>query len=182
MFLQVLWILENDLKMEYRDKLKKIKAFAFDVDGVFSSAMIAMPDGELLRLMDAKDGLIVKKAIELGFKIAIITMGNSQSVKSRFLRLGISDDYYDSTVIKDKFSALKNFANKHNLQLEEIMYAGDDLSDIECVKNAGLGVCPQDAVEQVKQVSDYVSLRLGGHAFVREVVEDVLKSQNIKYY
>ena len=50
--------------MEYREKLKKIKAFAFDVDGVYSSFMITLPGGEMLRTMDSKDGLITRLALD----------------------------------------------------------------------------------------------------------------------
>ncbi|MBQ3656376.1 MAG: HAD hydrolase family protein [Bacteroidales bacterium] len=170
--------------MEYREKLQKIKAFAFDVDGVYSSFMITLPGGEMLRTMDSKDGLITRLAINAGFKIAIITLGDSESVRARFNRLGIKDDYYDSTVITttSKAEVLEMFAKKHGLQLDEIMYGGDDLPDIECLKKAGLGVCPADAVEEVRAVADYVSTRKGGKSFVREVVEMVLKSQNVKYF
>jgi len=170
--------------MEYREKLKKIKAFAFDVDGVYSSFMITLPGGEMLRTMDSKDGLITRLAINAGFKIAIITLGDSESVKARFNRLGITDDYYDSSVLNtnSKLAALEMFAKKHGLEFDEIMYGGDDLPDIECLKKAGLGVCPADAVEEVRTVADYVSTRKGGQAFVREVIESVLKTQNVKYF
>jgi 3-deoxy-D-manno-octulosonate 8-phosphate phosphatase (KDO 8-P phosphatase) len=170
--------------MEYREKLKKIKAFAFDVDGVYSSFMITLPGGEMLRTMDSKDGLITRLAVNAGYKIAVITLGNSESVRARFKRLGITDDYYDSTVVgtATKLTALEMFATKHGLSFDEIMYGGDDLPDIECLKKAGIGVCPADAVEEVRAVADYVSTRKGGQAFVREVIESVLKIQNVKYF
>jgi len=163
--------------MDYRNKLNKIKAFAFDVDGVLSSGMIAMPDGELLRMMDARDGYIIKKSIDRGWPIAIITGGCNQSVKVRFEKIGVKD-YYDANNSKSKLPCLKDFAQKHNITTDEILYAGDDIADLACLKHAGIGACPIDACQEAKEISDYISQKEGGHGFVRELMEMVLRSQN----
>lgn len=164
--------------MEYHEKLKKIKAFAFDVDGVLSSGMIAMPDGEMLRIMDARDGYIIKKSLDMGIPVAIITRGNNKSVKVRFQRIGVTD-YYDATTINSKTSALRDFAQKHGLELSEIMFCGDDIPDIGCLKLAGIGACPADACQDAKDAADFVSEKLGGHGFGRAMMEQALRCQGL---
>ena len=55
---------------------------------------------------------------------------------------------------------------------------GDDIPDIPIIKLAGIGCCPQDAVPEVKAVSDYISQIIGGKGCVRDVIEQVMKIQN----
>ncbi len=68
----------------FKEKLNDIKAFVFDVDGVFSENVILDSTGDMMRFMNVKDGFAVKTAIEKGFKIGIITGGFSKSVIKRF--------------------------------------------------------------------------------------------------
>ena len=56
--------------------LSRIKAFAFDVDGVLSSDMVPLhPNGEPMRMVNIKDGYAIQLAVRLGYNIAIITGG-----------------------------------------------------------------------------------------------------------
>jgi 3-deoxy-D-manno-octulosonate 8-phosphate phosphatase (KDO 8-P phosphatase) len=45
------------------------------------------------------------------------------------------------------------------------------------MKLAGLAVCPADAAEEVKAISQYISPCNGGRGAVRDVIEKVLKVQ-----
>ena len=72
----------------YKHKLKNIKAFVLDVDGVLTNGELYIhPDGKLMRKMNAKDGYILKLATQLGYKIAIITGGREQEIKIRLKKL-----------------------------------------------------------------------------------------------
>ena len=156
----------------FKDKLKSIKAFAFDVDGVFSDNVILDPSGELLRTMNIKDGYAVQLAIKRGYPIAIITGGNSQAIKTRFESLGVKDVYLKSQYKLDDFN---EFLLRYNLSADEVLYMGDDIPDIEILSIVGIPSCPADAVEEVKQVSMYISPREAGKGCVRDVIEQVLK-------
>ena len=47
----------------YKTKLANIKAFAFDVDGVFTDgSVLCPPSGELIRVYDSKDGMEIGRA------------------------------------------------------------------------------------------------------------------------
>ena len=70
--------------------LKKIKAIVFDVDGVLSTATIPMSTtGEPMRTVNIKDGYAIQLAMKLGLRIAIITGGNTESVRKRYEGLGV---------------------------------------------------------------------------------------------
>ena len=60
---------------------------------------------------------------------------------------------------------------------------GDDAPDVECMKYVGIPVCPADAVSDVLDVARYVSEFNGGRGCVRDIVEQVLRSQGkwVKY-
>lgn len=68
----------------FKEDLMQVKAFAFDVDGVLSSDTIAMDaEGVPLRTVNIKDGFVLQKAVKMGYPIAIITGGNTPSVRLR---------------------------------------------------------------------------------------------------
>ena len=55
------------------------------------------------------------------------------------------------------------------------MYMGDDIPDIPVMKLVGLACCPQDAVNEVKEISNYVSDKNGGKGAVRDIIEQIMK-------
>lgn len=157
----------------FKEELRKVKAFVFDVDGVLSRSEILLhPTGELMRSMNIKDGFALQYAIKKGYIIGIITGGNSESVKIRFQNLGIKDIYLKSYV---KMNDFDDFIKKHELDPGEILYMGDDLPDYNVMKRVGFPTCPSDAVEEIKSISKYISDKPGGEGCVRDIVEQVLR-------
>jgi len=157
----------------FKEVLQKVKAFAFDVDGVLSSPEVYLhPTGELMRSMNTKDGYALQYAVKRGYPIAIITGGNTESVALRFRGLGITDIYLASSHKTDDFN---DFLFKYNLTSEEVLYMGDDLPDYEVMKKVGVPCCPADAVEEIKSLSHYISPFGGGMGCVRDVIEQVLR-------
>jgi 3-deoxy-D-manno-octulosonate 8-phosphate phosphatase (KDO 8-P phosphatase) len=157
----------------FKEQLHKVKAFAFDVDGVFTDGTVIIhPSGELIRTSNARDGYAVNKAVNLGFPVAIISGGKSESVRERFRGLGVTDIYLGST---DKVEALNDFRYKYGLDLSEILFMGDDLPDYEVMKCVGFPTCPADAAPEIIEISMYISGYGGGRGCVRDVIEQVLK-------
>lgn len=161
--------------MSYKNQLKNIKAFVFDVDGVFTDGSIyLMPNENMCRVMNVLDGYAVVKALKNGYKIGVITGGNDSMVKNRLNYLGIKDYYAKSS---DKIKDFEDFKIKNQLANEEILMMGDDLPDVPVMKIAGLAVCPINSVAEVKAISHYISPIHGGKGAVRDVIEQVMKVQ-----
>jgi len=158
----------------YKEELINIKAFAFDVDGVFSGNITLTDLGEQLRTMNIKDGYAVQLAIKKGFPIAIITGGYSEGIRKRFEGLGVKDIYMSCEQKTNKF---QDFLTKYSLKSSEVVYMGDDLPDYEIMKIAGIAVCPSDAAYEIKEISKYISSINGGNGCVRDIIEQVLRSQ-----
>lgn len=161
--------------MNYKGILPKIKTFIFDVDGVLTDGKILISaSGELLRSMDTKDGYAIKCALQMGYKIAVISGGTNQAVKERLKALGVFDIYLGA---HHKMEAYQDLLDSYALNPDEILYVGDDVPDIPVMERVGLSCCPQDAVPDVKAVADYISHKKGGKGCVREIIEQVLRVQ-----
>lgn len=156
--------------------LSRIKAFAFDVDGVFTDGgILATLDGELLRTFDAKDGFALRMASMHGYPLCVITGGRSESIRKRMKTSGVrSEDVYLGS--RDKIEDFEDFCSRYGLLAEEVMYFGDDLPDIPVMMACGCGVCPSDAVKEVKDIADWISERPGGKGCIRSCIEAVMKS------
>ena len=157
--------------------LSKIRAFAFDVDGVMTDGgLLGVLEGEFYRTYDAKDGFAVRMASMNGYHLAVITGGSSLSIRDRFKASGVpEDDIYLHS--RDKMEDFLKFCDKHGILPENVMYFGDDVPDAEVIAACGVGVCPSDAVEEAKAVADYISPFPGGKGCIRECFEAVMKSQ-----
>ncbi|MCR5735193.1 MAG: HAD hydrolase family protein, partial [Lachnospiraceae bacterium] len=46
---------------------------------------------------------------------------------------------------------------------------GDGVYDIEAVKTAGFGICPQNAIDDVKEVADMILKKSGGAGCIDEL-------------
>lgn len=161
--------------MTYKTKLKNIKAFVFDVDGVFTDGSVyLLPGGNMCRVMNVLDGYAVVKAIKNNYLIGVITGGNDEEVRHRINYLGINDYYAKSP---NKLTDFEDFKSKYNLKNEEILTMGDDLSDIGIMRISEISACPKNAVPEVKEISDYISTIEGGKGAVRDVIEQVMKVQ-----
>jgi 3-deoxy-D-manno-octulosonate 8-phosphate phosphatase (KDO 8-P phosphatase) len=161
--------------LNFKELLPGVKAFAFDVDGVFSHNVLVHPSGELLRSMNIKDGFAVQYAVKKGYPIAIITGGNSESVRIRFENLGLTDIYMKS---QNKIVDFMDFLLRYELKPEEVLYMGDDLPDYEIMSKVGVPTCPADAVEEIKGLASYISYKTAGEGCVRDVIEQVLRVQD----
>ncbi len=157
-------------------KLTSINTFILDVDGVLTNGSVHITEtGNLLRSMNIKDGFALQYAIKQGFNIIVITGGKSEGVKLRLEKLGITDVHLG---VSDKLACLQEILTAKNVSLDECIYMGDDLPDLEVMKMCGIKSCPSDAVWQIKEIADIVCKAKGGDACVRELIEMVLSTQS----
>jgi 3-deoxy-D-manno-octulosonate 8-phosphate phosphatase (KDO 8-P phosphatase) len=159
----------------FKEKLKNIKGFVFDVDGVLSMDTTPLDEnGDPVRTANVKDGFAIRYALQNGFLMAIITGANTPRVKLRYKKLGVEHIYLNSF---NKTECLEDIIAKTGLKTDEILYMGDDLVDFQIMKEVGIPTCPMDAVPEIKAISLYISDKKGGEACVRDVIEQVMRSQ-----
>lgn len=160
----------------YKEKLNEVSAFVFDFDGVVTTGRIAFsPSGERIVEFFAKDVYALERAVAEGFPVAVVARDVPQAV----------DDFLGSLrvelILENKGKhpdILASFIRDHNLSPDRILYMGDDIPDIELMTAFGMSACPSNAAEEVKSISDYVSLERGGAGAIRDVIEQTLKVRN----
>jgi 3-deoxy-D-manno-octulosonate 8-phosphate phosphatase (KDO 8-P phosphatase) len=155
---------------------KRIKAFVFDVDGVFTDGQVYLLSGqEFVRAVNIKDGYAVQHCIKMGYSVGIISGGKSDEIITRFRKLGVVDIYMGSS---NKLESFEDFRVKHGYNYEETLYMGDDIPDYEIMERVGVPTCPKDAAIEIKQIAKYISDKKGGRGCVRDVIEQVLRVQD----
>ena len=164
------------MEKNYKEYLKHITTFIFDVDGVLTDGTITITmSGDMLRTMHTKDGFAIKTVIDAGFNVCVISGGTSESVRKRLEGLGMTNIYLGAN---NKVEQLNEYMDIYNIETKNILYMGDDIPDIPVMKLVGLPCCPQDAVPEIKAISKYISHINGGKGAVRDVIEQVLKIQD----
>lgn len=165
--------MKNDL--ELKAKAKKIKIIGFDVDGVMTNnSLIFDENGIEYKMFNGKDGQGIELLHKAGIIPAIISKRNNGTVSYRAKVLGITEFHMG---VKDKYESLNEIMEKHGFSGDEIAFMGDDLPDICVLEKVGLACCPLDAVEEVRNVCNFISTKKGGEGAVRELCEFVLKTQ-----
>lgn len=159
----------------FKEDIAKTEAFIFDVDGVLTDGgIIPTIDGDFIRRYNAKDGYALAYAIKRGYRIAIITGGRGKNLEHRLRMLGVTDFFTDCM---DKITTMRDYMKKHHLNPENVIYMGDDIPDLECMREVGIPVCPRDAAVEVLEVSRYISQFDGGQGAARDIVEQVLRAK-----
>lgn len=157
------------------NRAKKIKMIILDVDGVLTDGSIAIgQDGELFKSFNVRDGLGITLAQKHGIKTAIITGRKSKMLAYRAKELKINAFYQDK---KNKIPAYRELQQEFNLQPEEIAYIGDDLFDLAVMNDVGFPATVNDATDEAKSVSIFISDFAGGKGAVRQIIEFILKAQ-----
>lgn len=149
-----------------------IRLFAVDVDGTLTDGGIFMDGaGNEFKCFNVQDGLGLRRLMDAGVEVAIISGRYSASTTQRAKDLGIARCVNGSA---DKFSCLKEMAAELGIGPEGVAFVGDDLPDLGCMKWAGFSIAVADARPEILGVADWITPRLGGYGAVRDAAEYVL--------
>ena len=166
--------------MNVLELFSKITTFVFDVDGVLTDGtVLVLPNGVQARQMHIKDGFALQMAVKNGYRVLIVSGGNSPQVVQRLEKLGIKDVHMS---VNNKRKFIADYAQQNKLKKEELLYMADDLPDLPVMEIVGLPCCPADAVTEIKEAVTYISPLPGGLACVRDVIEKVLRLNGHWHY
>ncbi len=156
-------------------RARKVVMVLMDVDGTLTDGRLyVLPDGEEVKAYHVQDGLGIFLAHLAGLKTGIITGKTSRALEVRAARLGLEELHQG---ILDKKQVLLEIAGRHNLDLAEIAFIGDDLGDLEVMTMVGFPAAVADAHPAIRKVARYRCSRPGGRGAVREVIEFILRAQ-----
>ena len=163
--------------MNNLEKFRRVKAFVFDVDGVLTDhSIFVFENGKIVRKLNDKDLIALRKAVEHKYKIAIISGGSLNGLAPIFKEIGITDLYEKA---RDKKVAYDEFKTIYEIDNEQVLYMGDDLPDYPVMRIVGLPVCPKNAAPEIRAITQYMSPLGGGEGCVRDVIEKVLRLKKL---
>ena len=148
-------------------KIRSIKFFAMDCDGVLT-------DCKTIKNFFMRDGMGIITLMKKGIKTGIISGDSSPDIEQRAKKLGMNECFLGS---KDKIKTLNKIMDKYCLTYNDIAYIGDDLQDIDVMKEVGLSIAVNDAAKEVKKVAHFITKAKGGNGAVREVCEIIWRSK-----
>lgn len=155
-----------------RKKCLQIKLVITDVDGVLTDGgMYFSEKGEILKKFNTRDGMAVELLRNKKIPVILITREKSKIVLSRAKKLKINDTFIG---IKEKESLIPKICKKYKINERNIAYVGDDINDLNILKQVGLSISPQDAISEIKKYSDYVCKSKGGEGVLREIADIII--------
>ena len=160
-------------------QLQNIKLLIMDCDGVLTDAgMYYNAEGDNLKKFSTYDGMGINLFRRIGIKSAIITGENSPIVARRAEKLKIEHLYLGCA---DKLSAAREICMNEKISIRDIAFIGDDINDLELLRNVGFAACPPNARKEVKMIENIHLLETpGGQGTVRELADLILESKGIK--
>lgn len=151
--------------------LSRIKAIAFDFDGVFTDdRVIVSQTGEESVICSRSDGMGIGILQSLGIRLIIISKERNGVVAARAKKLSLD-------VIQgcdDKLPELVKWMKTIGFTAEETAYMGNDINDLECMRYVGLSIAPCDAHREALAVAQLITTSPGGRGAIREVADGIL--------
>jgi 3-deoxy-D-manno-octulosonate 8-phosphate phosphatase (KDO 8-P phosphatase) len=149
-----------------------IKAVAMDVDGVLTDGTVWLDgSGAETKAVSFADIMGVSLGRRAGLLFALVSGEGGPSLDRIAAKFGIGMVYRDC---KDKAGAVRDFAARHDFELAEVCFIGDDVNDVPALEICGLAVAPANAQATAQAAASMVTTRPGGGGAVREVVDYLL--------
>tara|TARA_B110000467_G_C18318486_1_gene483342 strand:- start:1779 stop:2282 length:504 start_codon:yes stop_codon:yes gene_type:complete len=159
-----------------KKKCIDVKVVITDVDGVLTDGgMFYSTNGEMLKKFNTRDGMGVEILRNNNIPVIIMTRENSKIVISRAKKLLITDV---NVGIKKKEMLLPKICKKYQINKENIAYIGDDINDLEILREVGFSASPSDGITIIKKESDYICKARGGEGVLREVADLIISYKN----
>lgn len=174
------WIIAEKLMYKYMHSNKiqsKIKLFLSDVDGTLTDAgMYYGENGMELKKFNTHDGKGFELLRDARIKTGILTSEDTKIVENRAKKLKV-DYLYQGVEHNAKLAVVKEICKKEGITLNEVAYIGDDINCKELLECVGVGGCPSNALDEIKNIPNIVRLsKIGGDGAVREFIERILTS------
>jgi 3-deoxy-D-manno-octulosonate 8-phosphate phosphatase (KDO 8-P phosphatase) len=161
---------------QLRARLRRIKLFLCDVDGVLTDGSIFIGGEREFKRFNIRDGLGLVLARRAGLKVGWVSARPSAATEMRAKELKI-DFLVQQGDKLSKTGAVEQLLAREKLDWSEVFFMGDDVVDLGPLARAGFGVAVADARPEAKAAADFVTSANGGRGAVREAVEMILQAQ-----
>ena len=152
-----------------------IRLVAFDIDGVFTDGRFYLSDdGVESKAFSTQDGFGIRRLLDAGIAVAVISGRKSAAVQQRMNELGVRHVVQGCA---DKIAAFDAITAELDITDAECAYVGDDIPDLPLLRKAGTSVGVANAVAELHRECDFVTQARGGFGAVREVCDMILAAR-----
>jgi 3-deoxy-D-manno-octulosonate 8-phosphate phosphatase (KDO 8-P phosphatase) len=155
-------------------RLRRVKLFCCDVDGVLTDAGVYMGGGEETKRFNIRDGLGLRLLQRAGIRVSWISHRESVATTQRAADLKV-DFLHQSP--EPKTAVVEQLLAQTGLTWDEVCFVGDDIVDLGALRRAGLAVAVASGVAEARAVAHYVTKAAAGHGAIREIAETILQAQ-----
>lgn len=161
-----------------------IRLVCFDFDGVFTNGKIYLNNNILNKYYDIKDGMGLSLLRNNNIKYGLITGFRNKNYKINDQNINIIIDHLNFDYIKvgaeNKLEILDEWIIKENITYDNVAYIGDDINDINIMEKVAFSSCPNDAIQNCKDIVNYICIKNGGDGCIREFIDKILNlKQNL---
>jgi YrbI family 3-deoxy-D-manno-octulosonate 8-phosphate phosphatase len=163
------WILARTERAGRRASLPaRPVLLALDFDGVMTdNRVLVLEDGREGVWCNRGDGLGLERLREQGLDVLVISKERNPVVGARCAKLGVR--YLQG--IDGKWPVLRRHLAEQQLDPGRVVFVGNDVNDLECLRNVGCAVAVADAHPEVLAAAAIVLTARGGEGAVREICD-----------
>jgi len=156
------------------ERLRKIRLFLCDVDGVLTDGTVWMGGGGEQKRFHIRDGFSLRFLQQAGIRVGWVSARPSAATTERAQDLKV--DFLRQSP-EPKVTVVETLLRELDLPWDQVSFIGDDLLDLGVLRRVGFAAVPSDAVPEARERAHHVCRHPGGGGAVREVVELILKAQ-----
>lgn len=167
-------IQNHEISETILQKLKSIKLFLSDVDGVLTDASVYVGESKAqeYKKFNIQDGLGIVLVRKSGIPVGWVSARFSHATELRAQELKID---YLVQGSHGKLPAIQELCNKLSISINHVLYMGDDIVDIPVLREVGLAIAVANARPEVKEYAHFITAACGGDGAVREICDLLLK-------
>lgn len=148
--------------------IKSIDLIIYDFDGVMTDNRVLInEDGKESVFCNRSDGLAISRIKQMRIPQIIISTEINKVVKVRAKKLGIPVIH----CIDDKESVVKKYCNENNIDLEKVIFIGNDINDLDIMRAVGYPIAPSNASREIKNIAKIVTVAKGSYGVIRELLD-----------
>ena len=166
---------KNNRKKQILRKCKKIKLVITDVDCVLTDGGMYYTDaGDIMKKFHTRDGMGVKLLRDKKIPTVLVTKEKTGIVK-QWTKMMKVKKLYDGIIQKELI--LSKVCRNFKIKKDEVAFIGDDVNDLNLMKQVGFSATPRDGIQEAKKIADYICRLRGGEGVLREIADLIINSR-----
>lgn len=149
----------------------EIGVLVMDFDGVFTDdRVLVLQDGTEGVLCHRGDGLGLEMLRKAGLELLVLSKEPNPVVRARADKVRAACLHG----IDDKWPLLAAWLAERGLTPAQALFIGNDINDLDCLRNVGCGIAPAQAHPEALAAADIILFAEGGAGALRELADLIL--------